>query len=197
MLEKIKNDDDFCKESMLNGKFLLYNKGQPLLKRGSGPGDHHPQYVDFKDCSQVCPDVLNSSVALSVSEEGQPIFATMMAKEADPIHVETKTLATFTDLRVGLFLVNQTVAHQLSKGWSLLMWSKKNKFCGVCGSGLVRSVSGSGAKCPPDCTRGGHVIYPSTSPVGIVSISNVTNDHLLLIRQPRYPAGMYSSSGLS
>jgi len=94
LLEKIKNDDDFCKESMLNGKFLLYNKGQPLLKRGSGPGDHHPQYVDFKDCSQVCPDVLNSSVALSVSEEGQPIFATMMAKEADPIHVETKTLAT-------------------------------------------------------------------------------------------------------
>ena len=72
------------------------------------------------------------------------------------------------------------------------MWSKKNKFCGVCGSGLVRSVSGSGAKCPPDCARGGHVIYPSTSPVGIVSISNVTNDHLLLIRQPRYPAGMYS-----
>ena len=26
LLEKIKNDDDFCKESMVNGKFLLYNK---------------------------------------------------------------------------------------------------------------------------------------------------------------------------
>ena len=115
LLEKIKNDDDFCKESMVNGKFLLYNKGQPLLKKGSGPGDHLPQFVEFQDCSQVCPDVLDSSVALSVSDEGQPIFASMMSKEADPISVETKTLATFTDLRVGLFLVNQTVAHQLSK----------------------------------------------------------------------------------
>jgi len=25
-----------------SGKFLLYNKGQPLLKKGSGPGDHKP-----------------------------------------------------------------------------------------------------------------------------------------------------------
>ena len=115
LLERIKNDDDFCKESMINGKFLLYNKGKPLLKRGSGPGDHLPQYVDFQDCSQVWPDVLDCSVALSVSEEGEPIFASMMSKEADTVSVETKTLATFTDLRVGLFLVNQTVAHQLSK----------------------------------------------------------------------------------
>ena len=85
------------------------------------------------------------------------------------------------------------------------MWSRKTKFCTVCGTKLVRAVSGSGAKCP-GC---GHVTYPTTSPVsgdsyhdnyditicvqvGIVSIGHEASDQLLLIRQPRYPPGMYS-----
>ena len=53
---------------------------------------------------------------------------------------------------------------------------------------MVGSVSGSGAT----CSGCGHVSYPVTSPVGIVSVSDATGDNLLLIRQPRYPAGMYS-----
>ena len=36
------------------------------------------------------------------------------------------------------------------------------------------------------------VYYPTTSPVGIVSVCDPSNDSLLLIRQPRYPPGMYS-----
>ena len=36
------------------------------------------------------------------------------------------------------------------------------------------------------------VYYPQTSPVGIVSICDPATDQLLLIRQPRYPPGMYS-----
>lgn len=52
----------------------------------------------------------------------------------------------------------------------------------------VRSPSGAASKCD-NC---GHVAYPVTAPVGIVSIGNENNDKLLLIRQPRYPKGMYS-----
>lgn len=188
LLEKIKNDDEICRNSMQTGKFLLYSKGQPLLSRGSGPGDHVPKFVDYHDCVRVCPDVCTSSVVLSVMEDGTPTFASMISKETDPNEVEIRTGAMFTDLRVGLFLVNQVVAHQLSKGWSLLMWSKKNKFCPACGTPVIRALSGSGVSCPA-CSN---VSYPSTSPVGIVSISDSTSDHLLLIRQPRYPLGMYS-----
>ena len=36
------------------------------------------------------------------------------------------------------------------------------------------------------------VYYPTTSPVGIVSVCDPSKDSLLLIRQPRYPPGMYS-----
>lgn len=52
----------------------------------------------------------------------------------------------------------------------------------------ARSPSGAASKCD-NC---GHVAYPVTAPVGIVSIGNENNDKLLLIRQPRYPKGMYS-----
>ena len=44
-----------------------------------------------------------------------------------------------------------------------------------------RSASGAASKCD-NC---GHVTYPVTAPVGIVSIGNESNDKLLLIRQPR------------
>ena len=50
LLEKIKNDDEFCKQSMQSGRFLLYSKGQPLLRRG----DHGAHYVDYTYCDKVC-----------------------------------------------------------------------------------------------------------------------------------------------
>jgi len=49
LLEKIKNDDEFCKQSMQTGRFLLYSEGQPLLRRG----DHGAHYVDYSYCDKV------------------------------------------------------------------------------------------------------------------------------------------------
>ena len=54
-------------------------------------------------------------MALSVSEDGVPTFATMISKEAETAELEARSGATFTDLRVGLFLVNEKMAHELSK----------------------------------------------------------------------------------
>ena len=34
----------------------------------------------------------------------------------------------FTDLRMALFLVDIGVAHTLSRGWSLLTWSRKTRY---------------------------------------------------------------------
>ena len=89
--------------------------GQPLLRRGSGPRDHAPHYVDHSYAASLAPDLATSSVVLSVGEDGTPAFAVNMAAAGDTVEVESRTLATFTDLRVGLFLVNQEVAHTLSK----------------------------------------------------------------------------------
>ena len=65
--------------------------------------------------ASLAPDLATSSVVLSVGEDGTPAFAVNMAAAGDTGEVESRTLATFTDLRVGLFLVNQGVAHTLSK----------------------------------------------------------------------------------
>merc|ERR1711879_678361 len=54
--------------SMETGRFLLYSKGQPLLRRVAGPREHQAHYVDYSHCDKVCSDVLNTSVALSVSD---------------------------------------------------------------------------------------------------------------------------------
>jgi len=188
MLEKIKTDDTFCKEQLEAGHFLLYNKGEPLLRKGSSQGDHQPAWVDFDKTLELNPEAKTQSVALSVDEEGIPKFATMLGHQADPGEVEMASRSKFTNLRVGLFLVNSEVAHTLSKGWSLLLWNKNTNFCSKCGKPVLRSVAGAGAKCS-ECSS---VFYPTTSPVGIVSIGDTSTDKLLLIRQPRYPKGMYS-----
>jgi len=123
-----------------------------------------------------------------VDSAGVARFGAMLGPETDPVEVELASNSKFTDLRVGLFLVSSEVAHTLSKGWSLLMWNKKNTFCSNCGKPLLRSLAGTGSRCS-ECTS---VFYPTTSPVGIVSIGDPSTDMLLLIRQPRYPKGMYS-----
>lgn len=168
LLEKIKTNEDLCSTVMKESRFLMYNKGKPLLKKSSS--GHSPMLVSYDECRQWCgDDVDNKSVVLSVSEEGLTTFAAPVSPDQDTVELESRTLASFTDLRVGLFLVNQEVAHTLSKGWSLLTWRRNTKFCSVCGSDeLEVSRSGSGAK----CSKCGHVTYPVTSPVGIVSVSD-------------------------
>ena len=83
LLEKIKTDDEFCKQSMETGRFLLYHKGQPLLRLGQS------HFVDFSYCDKICDDVFNTSAALSVAEDGVPMFATSVLKARHKIILET------------------------------------------------------------------------------------------------------------
>ena len=53
--------------------------------------------------------------------------------------IEVENSARFTDLRAGLFLVDVSTAHTLSKGWSLLQWKKTLNFCSKCGSPLGKN----------------------------------------------------------
>lgn len=187
-LEQIKTDDKFCTEQLEAGHFLLYHKGKPLLTQGGGPGLHQPSWFDFPTALRLSPGLAASSAALGVSEEGVPRFAVELGGDTEPGKVEGVWGGRFTDLRMALFLVDTGVAHTLSRGWSLLTWSRTTRHCSSCGSLLTRGTSGASAACS-SCSA---VYYPTTSPVGIVSVGDPTTDKLLLIRQPRYPPGMYS-----
>ena len=89
LLEKIKTDDKFCKQSMETGRFLLYHKGQPLLRLGQRPGELQANFVDFSYCDKICDDIFNTSAALSVAEDGVPMFATSVLKARHKIILET------------------------------------------------------------------------------------------------------------
>ena len=86
-----------------------YNSWESLKSESWSGTSSHDDHV------KVCEDVLHTSVALSVSEDGVPTFASMVSREAETAELEAVSGATFTDLRVGLFLVNEIIAHELSK----------------------------------------------------------------------------------
>jgi len=187
-LEKLKTDENLCRDQLPQSSFLLYFKGKPLLHRRDKSSGYQPSFVDYGKANEVNSRIEESSAILGVDESGTASFAVSLGDETKCSEIEEETGGRFTDLRTGLFLVTGLCAHTLSKGWSLLTWRRKNLFCSVCGAPLAISVSG----CSSKCTSCFSVSYPSTSPVGIVSVSDPIAQQLLLIRQPRYPPGMYS-----
>jgi len=186
LLQKLKEDDTFCQEQLGSSLILIYSKGKPLLSKGSD-GFSVPTWVEAKKLKNIRNPVQNA-VVLGLSKDNVPYFAVNYEEPSEIEALESEYKSRLTDLRVGLFLVDNPTAHTLSKGWSLLQWKKNSNFCSRCGNPLVKNLSGSQASCS-SCTS---VFYPSTSPVGIVSICDPATDRLLLIRQPRYPPGMYS-----
>merc|ERR1712013_747612 len=118
LLEKIKTDDSFCRDQLESAQFLLYNKGQPLLRKDSGPGDHQPAWVDFQKTVELNPEAASSSVALSVDESGVPRFGTMLGSQADPMEVEMASKSKFTQqglvfVAVGIVSIGDTSTDKL------------------------------------------------------------------------------------
>jgi len=188
-IQRLKEDKSYCEQVFgKTGNYLLYVKGKPLLeKKGK---NFQPKWIDSNELKVISENFDNDSAALlGLDENGKPQFAISIDNHQEKaVEIEVENSAKFTDLRAGLFLVDVITAHTLSKGWSLLQWKKTLNFCSKCGSPLVKTLSASQGACPV-CKS---VYYPSTSPVGIVSICDPTTDQLMLIRQPRYPPGMYS-----
>lgn len=62
--------------------------------------------------------------------------------------------------------------------------------CSISNMLQVRSVSGSSSRCEDGGC--GTSFYPTTTPVGIVAVVDAEADKMLLVRQPRFPPGMFS-----
>jgi len=186
-LQRIKEDNSFCSDQLDKGMYLLYSKGKPMLTR-SPTGAMSPVWVPPSQACQLRDNLEDNLAVLGIDDHGVAQFALNIGETADVPDVEAEIGGKFTDLRMGLFMVDSVTAHTLTRGWSLLQWKKTLNFCSKCGGRLVRNISASQASCSA-CNS---VYYPTTTPVGIVSINDAAQDRLLLIRQPRYPPGMYS-----
>lgn len=71
--------------------------------------------------------------------------------------------------------------------FQIIIWNRKNKYCGACGSHTEERLSNVLVKCCPNCKE---EYYPKISPSVIVAVVN--NDKILLAQHRRVTNGMYT-----
>ena len=176
---------------MENGKFLIFHRGKTLLLSQKSKGMRKdPALASFAQTLEINPNLKSDSVFLRVSADEGPLFATQIADSIDIVDIERRLDANFVDMRAAMFLVGEAKwAQFLCQAHSLLGWNRRTKFCSSCGSSTLSRNASGGQK---DCSSCHTVHYPVTSPVAIVLLTTPSHSKAVLIRQPRYPPGMFS-----
>jgi NAD+ diphosphatase len=72
----------------------------------------------------------------------------------------------------------------------MLTWNTTLKFCHFCGNEMKKTYSGCLRKCSSGCEKKEQ--YPPIHPVAITRVLDHNREKALLVRQIRYPKGMYS-----
>ena len=177
-VEKIKQDATFCEASLPQGKFVVMHKGKPLLSVD--------QTIAWKNYDIINSMETTELAFLGLQDDLDPIFA-VNVEEGDVAASEEGS--AFTDLRTAMITMGDPASvGLLKKAYSALRWRRNTRFCAKCGAPLVMSFSGHQAACP-ECKA---MFYPSPSPTGIALVEAPDHSRVLLIRQPKYPPGMYS-----
>lgn len=91
------------------------------------------------------------------------------------------------DLRTAGGLLGDTDAGLFTTAVGLLSWHERARYCAVCGAATVRAQSGWARH----CTGCGREEYPRTDPA-VICLVHDGADHVLLARQPVWPAQRYS-----
>lgn len=95
----------------------------------------------------------------------------------------------FRGLRTVGLLFSRDQAALLAYAQAMVLWHRRHRFCGRCGSPSVSHDAGHERRCSQnDCDQ---VIFPRIDPAIIVLIEH--NDRALLGRQPAWPIGVYST----
>ncbi len=167
-----------------NGEFLVYLKNRALLTQDWS----HISWIPGQDLNFDPNTLYKNSILLGLSDEGKPKLAIQCAG-LEPFMDEDalKSAGKFADPRAALMTLPPSEAALTSRASALLNWHRHHQFCSYCGNKTIKNPSGSRRT----CSSCGEVSYPSPSPVAIVLVSNWARTHLLLVRQPRHPKGMY------
>jgi NAD+ diphosphatase len=95
--------------------------------------------------------------------------------------------AKLVSLRQLYSLLPDTQLKAAIYGFQIILWNRKNKYCGVCGSYTEERLPNVLVKYCPNCKE---EYYPKISPSVIVAIVN--NDKILLAQHKRVTNGMYT-----
>lgn len=196
LLQKIqeKNDKVVDKFSNITSNYSLCFVSYPDLKKAL---DEYGFVINESNIALLDVAPMQSDTN-DVSEEFIPIAAVGLKPEHkmndtnSNAHFElaNRLKAEFMDLRRAYFLLHEHHSGNLmTRAQALLRWSNIFKFCPKCSSKLSMAVSKSSAQCGK-CFQ---TYYPTISPVAITLISNKSNDHVLLVRQPRQVPGVFTA----
>ena len=117
---------------------------------------------------------------------GRTCFAVELAGEAAPaVGQETR----FEDLRTAGGLLPEDEAGLLAYARAMVLWRRRNRYCGTCGAPARSESAGHVMRCTsPGC---GVEHFPRLDPAIIVLVTD--GERALLGRQAAWPAGRYST----
>ena len=96
-----------------------------------------------------------------------------------PLPIPSESNLEYIAIDIFRQLANPQNALMLISAWHLMVWHRRHRFCGACGTPLVCSDT-ERALCCPNCTQ---IFYPTISPAVSVAISD--GDRLILARNVR------------
>jgi len=153
-------------------RWLLFDDLKPVMA-----GDGATLDLNWLYRSDLPDDAL--SVFLGLDGDDAPRFAASgPASDVD---------GTATDARAAAMQLGDGRAAIIAHGRALLDWHARHRFCANCGAPTRIDKGGHARRC--DACHAEH--FPRTDPVVIMLA--IKDDHVLVGRQPRFPAGFFSA----
>lgn len=169
--DHLRQDDAALADLRADGRLLLLDGIDPRLAGGD---------LVWADVAQAHEAEL---VFLGVDPQGRGAFAAVPATEQS--HVGPPS----TDLWAAMASITPGDLATYGLARSLVGWHARHRFCPRCGHGTVLGKGGWQRSCVNAACGAHH--FPRTDPVVIMSVEH--DGDLLLGRQPRFPAGRYST----
>ncbi|KAL0276316.1 UNVERIFIED_CONTAM: hypothetical protein PYX00_003910 [Menopon gallinae] len=188
-LEALKTNPKLHENSFQSGKYMILVDTQFICVENNGV----LAWRNYEEIKSLTKDELPQKLLLDISTvQGKQVF--LFALDFDNVgddtvkKLESNVNGKFIGARESLLRLKDTESLYVAKAKGLSSFNKTFKFCPNCGSSLVSSQIGILKECNK-CSR---THYPPLCPVAIVLIDNPSHDEVLLVRQERHPAGMYS-----
>lgn len=153
----------------------------PVLKRGQADGARFT-FAEAAELGTIHDEIL-------LGQEGETIlFGSLIDATRVEVLKEARPDLGLADLRTVLIkeFVPSSEVSLIGMAKSMLDWHARHRFCARCGHQTHVGSSGWRRDCP-NCSA---QHFPRTDPVAIMLAYH--EDKVLLGRQPRFPAGMYS-----
>lgn len=136
-------------------------------------------------------DLAENVVLLGLNATGAPVFAADLSKsepDADGGGPALGLGGAWMGLRAVGALLPAGEASLLGYARAMMIWHRRNHFCGVCGAPTEAREGGHMRQCLD--TRCNAPVYPRTDPAVIMRVTE--DDNILLHRQHAWPAGQWS-----